>query len=260
MAWERELETAVAAAQEAGALAMEYFAAGVAAETKADASPVTVADRECERLLSARLGSSFPGDGFLGEEGTCRPASTRRRWIVDPIDGTRDFLRGNFLWSNLVALEAGGEVVLGIANFPAQGRRFHAVKDGGAWCVEGRVETAIHCSAITEAGRAVVCMNGLNHALRHSQAGRVLEFLGLFWASRSLGGATDAMLVASGKAEIYLEADLKPWDLGALSVIAKEAGCVFHDYQGRDTIYGGNGAIYAPPMARLVRTFLGLDA
>lgn len=259
MAWERELETALELVKAAGQVALGWFRQGVPAAAKNDGSPVTEADRACERLIAARLAERFPADGILGEEGANRPAQSGRRWIVDPIDGTRDFLRGSFLWSHLLALEAEGEVVLGIAFFPAQGRLFHAVRGQGAWCVEGRTESQLHCSDIADPSRAVLCFNQPAQALGAEWGPRLLPFLARFWAFRCLGGATDAMLVASGSADVYLEAGLKPWDVAALSIIAREAGCIFHDFEGRDTIYGGSAAIYTPGLRPAVRSFLGLE-
>ncbi|MCS7042662.1 MAG: inositol monophosphatase [Bryobacteraceae bacterium] len=258
MAWERELETALELVRAAASTALGYWRQGVPASDKTDGSPVTAADQECERLIAGRLAELFPADGILGEEGSTRPAGSGRRWIIDPIDGTRDFLRGSFLWCHLLALEADGEVVLGVAHFPAQGRLYHAVRGQGAWCVEGRTETQLRCSDIAEPGRAVVCFGLLDQAHRYGWGERLLPFLSRFWAVRALGGATDAMLVASGRADAYLEPGLKPWDVAALSIIAREAGCVFHDFEGRGTIYGGSAAIYAPGLAPAVRAFLGL--
>lgn len=259
MAWERELEHALEAVKSASSVALDYWRQGIAADAKTDGSPVTAADRECERLIAGRLAEHFPADGILGEEGASRTATSTRRWIIDPIDGTRDFVRGNFLWSHLLALESGGEVVLGVAHFPAQGRLYWAVRGQGAWCVEGRTETQLRCSEIAEESRAVICFGLLDQAARYEWGPRLLPFLSRFWAVRALGGATDAMLVASGRAEAYLEPGLKPWDVAALSIIAREAGCVFHDFQGRDTIYGGSAAIYAPGLGPAVRAFLGLE-
>src|SRR5580704_18597926 len=100
-----EIEAASAAAKRAGEVALSYQAQGVNAETKPDDSPVTAADRECERVIAQMLNEKFPDDGILGEEGARKEARSGRRWIVDPIDGTRDFLRGNPLWGVLIALE-----------------------------------------------------------------------------------------------------------------------------------------------------------
>jgi histidinol phosphatase-like enzyme (inositol monophosphatase family) len=258
MAYERELAAARDAGLRAGELALQFSAKGVEVEDKADDSPVTVADRESEKLIVGLFAAAFPGDGFLGEEGTGVEGTSGRRWIIDPIDGTRDFVRGNRLWSNLLALEVDGVVEVGVATFPALGEQYWAVRGGGAW--QGTAEGAVRmqCSRIAEARRAVACLNQLNHALEHPRSEKLLPFLGQFWASRCLGGALDAMLVAGGRAEVWMEPSLKPWDLGALSVIAKEAGCVFYDYTGKDTIYGGDGVICAPGLEAVVREFLGI--
>lgn len=257
MAWERELATALELAKAAASVALAHFG-NICAETKGDGSPVTAADRECERLIAARLAETFPADGVFGEEGASRTGTSGRRWIIDPIDGTRDFVRGSFLWCHLLALETEGEVALGVAAFPVQGRVYYAVKGQGAWRVEGRTETQLRCSDIAQPGRAVVCFGQLNEAGRQPWGARLLEFLEPFWAVRSMGGATDAMLVASGKAEAYLEPGLKPWDVAALAIIGEEAGCLWHDFEGRRTIYGGSLALYAPGLRTAVRGFLGL--
>lgn len=259
MAWERELETALELAKAAASVALDYFGRAEP-EIKPDGSPVTAADRECERLIASRLAEAFPADGVLGKEGASRPAASRRRWIFDPIDGTRDFVRGSFLWGHLLALESDGELVLGVACFPAQGRLYYAAAGQGAWCVEGRTETQLRCSGISGVARSAICFGVLNQARREPWGPRLLEFLEPFWAVRSLGGATDAMLVASGKAEIYMEPGLKPWDVAALAVIGQEAGCLWHDFEGRRSIYGGSLALYAPGLAPAVRSFLGLAA
>ena len=138
MAWEREIEVCRDVARRAREiLALRHAAKGVVGEDKADDSPVTVADRECERLIVSELRAAFPGDGFLGEEGASDEGTSGRRWIVDPIDGTRDFLRGLPTWSNLIGLEVDGEVVLGTCNLAAQGELYWAVRGQGACGTSG---------------------------------------------------------------------------------------------------------------------------
>ena len=107
--WRTRYEAAVQAAQQAGQLALRYFDTGLAVEWKGDQSPVTVADREAEQLLRTTLGAKFPGDGFFGEEYGDAPGTTGFRWILDPIDGTRSFVRGVPLWATLVGLDYRGE-------------------------------------------------------------------------------------------------------------------------------------------------------
>src|SRR6202047_1449221 len=118
--WSHELEVAVQAARQAAELAQRYQP-GIVAEQKPDNSPVTEADRECERLISRMLKDAFPNDGLLGEEGAHAESRSGRRWIVDPIDGTRDYVRGNPLWAVLIALEENGEVQAGVAHLPVFG-------------------------------------------------------------------------------------------------------------------------------------------
>src|SRR6202521_3210167 len=121
MSFGKELDLARRTARRAAGLALGYQATGLRADYKADHSPVTPADRACEKLIAAALEEAFPEDGILGEEGANKESRSGRRWIVDPIDGTRDFLRGNPLWSVLIGLEESGEVMAGVVHLPLFG-------------------------------------------------------------------------------------------------------------------------------------------
>jgi fructose-1,6-bisphosphatase/inositol monophosphatase family enzyme len=259
MAFEKELNLARELGRRAGQLALEYLETGVAAEDKPDDSPVTVADRECEKLIVAEISRAFPADGLLGEEGASRDGVSGRRWIVDPIDGTRDYVRGNRLWCNLIALEANGVVELGVCTFPALGESYWAVRGGGAWrSLNGQV-SRIHCSNIDNAARAVLYVNGLQNTLKTPHSGKILAFFDRFWTVRSLGGALDAMSTCAGQADFWLEFSAKPWDLAVIQVIAHEAGLRFFDYTGDDTIYGGNAVLCVPALEPLAREFLEIS-
>src|SRR5579872_1086885 len=111
----KELEIGRAIARRAGELALRYWGKGIGFEAKADDSPVTVADREAERLIAGMIEENFPDDGMLGEEGSRKESRNGRRWIIDPVDGTRDFVRGNPAWAVLIGFEAAGEVQAGFA-------------------------------------------------------------------------------------------------------------------------------------------------
>jgi fructose-1,6-bisphosphatase/inositol monophosphatase family enzyme len=259
MAFEKELDLARSLGLRAGQLALEYLERGVSAEDKADASPVTVADRECEKLIAAEILRVFPADALLGEEGANRDGVSGRRWIVDPIDGTRDYVRGNRLWCNLIALEANGVVELGVCTFPALGESYWAVRGAGAWRSLNGQTSRIHCSAIECASRAVLCVNGLQNTLKTPHSDKILAFFDQFWTVRSLGGALDAMSACAGQADFWLEFAAKPWDLAVIQVIAKEAGLRFFDYTGADTIYGGNAVLCVPALEPLAREFLELS-
>ena len=252
MDWKREIEVCREVARRAGELALAHARRGVEREDKPDDSPVTIADRECERLIVEGLSAAFPDDGFLGEEGAREPGRSGRRWIVDPIDGTRDFVRGLPTWSNLIGLEAEGEVVVGVCNMAAQGELYWAVKGQGAWCNERRV----HVSAIDRRNRAVACLTAFDNIAASPFAERILEHLAGYWAVRSMGGCQDAILVVSGRAEVWLEISAKAWDLAPLKLLAEEAGARFFNFDGGSSIYGGNAVICVPFLEPDLRQFV----
>src|ERR1700760_1941851 len=146
MAYQNELTIGSAIARRAGDLALEIREGNIGIEVKSDASPVTIADRQCERLIVEELQKAFPDDGLLGEEGAVRESSNGRKWIIDPIDGTRDFIRGTRAWSVLIGFEDHGQIVAGFAYFPSTGEMFSAAKGEGAFW-DGR---RIHASNITK--------------------------------------------------------------------------------------------------------------
>lgn len=253
MAFERELETARRIARLAGELALAHRTRGVQAETKLDLSPVTAADRDCERLIARILEETFPADGLVGEEGALKEAASGRRWIIDPIDGTRDYIRHTPTWSVLVALEAEGEVEVGACHLVEQNEMYFAVRGGGAF-VNDR---PIRVSAVRSPAEAVLCVNSLNEVGKMPYAGRLLEWMKQFWSVRSFGGCQDAMLLASGRADAWIEPYAAAWDLAPLKLIIEEAGGVFFNFDGLSSIYGGNGAACVPALEAELRRFVG---
>jgi histidinol-phosphatase len=249
--WTRELEVATQAVQRAAELALKYQP-GITAEVKPDHSPVTQADRECERMIARMVSEAFPEDGILGEEGARADSASGRRWIIDPIDGTRDYVRGNPLWANLIALEANGEVVAGVVHLPLLGRLYHASKGGGAYSNGA----PIRASAKTSIEESVLCVNGYDKVARSPFRDRLLDWMARFWAVRGLGGAADAMMVASGQAEVWIEPTASPWDFAPLKVILEEAGARYLNVDGGSSIYAGNGIGCAPGLEAEVRRFL----
>lgn len=249
--WTKELEVAAEAAEKAAELALKYQP-GIVAEAKPDRSPVTQADRECERMIARLLNDAFPDDGVLGEEGASAESRNGRRWIIDPIDGTRDYVRGNPLWANLIALEAGGDVVVGVVNLPVLGKLYTGSRGGGAYSNDNLV----HASSKTSVDESVLCVNGwdkvANTPFRHG----LFDWMSRFWAVRGLGGAADAMLVASGQAEIWIEPSASPWDFAPHKVILEEAGARYFNADGGSTIYAGNCIGCAPGLEQEVRRFL----
>jgi histidinol-phosphatase len=240
------------AARAAGEVALGYFRAGFEVTLKPDLTPVTQADRDAERAIIDILGRAFPGDGFLGEEFGARGAGARR-WIIDPIDGTRNFVRRIPLWATLIALEIDGEVALGVIHNPVSGDLYTAERGAGA-----RLNGApIRVSAVSEVARAFLLHAGLDIMRQGGYWEGFVRLVDVTERQRGFGDYYGYGLVAEGKAEIYAEMDLKPWDLAPCKVLVEEAGGCFTDFEGRATIYGGsalatNGCLHEPAL-RLLR-------
>ena len=244
MTYHKERASAEAVAREAGALALDFQRRGVDAEQKEDESPVTAADRACEKMIVERILAEFPDDGVLGEEGSSRAAHNGRKWIIDPIDGTRDYVRGIPLWAVLIGFEDHGEVVAGAAFSPCQNLLLSAAKGQGA---TANGEPA-HVSAKAEPAESVLSFNGFNKVGIEPFADRLLPWVRKFWAVRGLGGSIDAMLVAQGKADVWIEPSAKPWDFAALKIVIEEAGGRFSSLGGENTIYGGSAYACTPAL------------
>ena len=255
MSFERELEFAQTRAREAAAIAWRYQTQGLTVEDKPDASPVTLADQEIERRLARAIEERFPGDGILGEEGAALESRNGRRWILDPIDGTRDFIRGTPLWCHLIALEVDGEVQMGVAYVPVQDLMCWALRGGGAF----RNGAPLRVSAKAKLSEALVSLNQLERAGRAPYAAGLLEWASQCWGFRALGGTVDALLLAAGSLDVWIEPKVAPWDLAATQVIIEEAGGVFRSFAGERTIYAGDAWACAPGLEGAVRAFLGLQ-
>jgi histidinol phosphatase-like enzyme (inositol monophosphatase family) len=249
--WSYELEVAIQAVKQAADVALRYQP-GIVAEQKPDNSPVTQADRECERLIARILTDAFPDDGLLGEEGARAESRSGRRWIIDPIDGTRDYVRGNPLWANLIALEKSDTVVVGVVNLPVLGFTYTASRGGGAF----RNGLPIHASSKASITESVLCFNGFDKLERFPWRDKLLAWMARFWSVRGLGGAPDAMMVAAGQAEIWIEPSASPWDFAPLKVILEEAGARYLNFDAGSSIYAGNCIACGPEMLHEVKRFL----
>ena len=248
---QKALDAAVEAARAAGAIALKYFRGRFEVTLKPDATPVTQADREAERAIVEILGRAFPEHGVLGEEFGGH-GSTEVRWIIDPIDGTKNFVRGIPVWATLIGLEERGEITVGVIHNPVTGELYTARRGGGAFLNGERIRV----SAIAELGGATLVHAGLG---LFREAGRWESFVRLVDATerqRGFGDYSGYGLVAEGKAELYLEVDLKPWDLAPCKILVEEAGGRFSDLDGRPTIYSGtalatNGRLHDAALALL---------
>jgi histidinol-phosphatase len=201
-------------------------------EAKPDLTPVSDADLAVEESLRNVVGRARPRDAMLGEE-FGRTGSSQRCWVIDPIDGTKNFVRGVPVWGTLIGLMDEDEVIVGVVTAPALGRRWWAARDGGAW--SGRSMTkaaACRVSGVASLSDASFSYSGLDSWER---AGRLNELLGLtrkVWRTRAYGDFWSHMLVAEGAVDISAETDVALWDLAALQIIIEEAGGAFTDLAG----------------------------
>ncbi|MBA3685123.1 MAG: histidinol phosphate phosphatase [Planctomycetes bacterium] len=250
---------AIEAAMAGGRAALRHFRrADLAVEWKADESPVTVADREAEAAIRDAVLSAFPDDGWIGEETGTTPGRSGRRWIVDPIDGTRNFVRGIPLWSTLVACEedapGGPRIIAACANFPALGECYDAMLGGGARCNGQRIAV----SSVARLEDALFCYYTFEWFRRYKLEAVFRDLSARSAVQRGGGDAYMHLLVASGRAEIAVEPGLQVWDIAATSLIVSEAGGRVTTLDGRNDLRAGdallsNGALHNEVVAVVLR-------
>jgi len=232
-AWRSRYEAAVTAAQQAGQLALRYFDSTLTVEWKQDQSPVTIADREAESLLHATLLGAFPEDGFLGEEHGEKLGTSGYRWIIDPIDGTRNFVRGIPLWATLVGLEYQGEQIGGVADVPVLRQTYRALRGDGAY----RGERRIRVSDVAQLDEAIVFYSSLSWFVKAGCRDLFLELSLRTQRQRGFGDFYGFVLVAQGSGELMVEHGVHIWDVAALKPIIEEAGGRFSDWDGKPDVY-----------------------
>jgi histidinol-phosphatase len=248
---DKRLEAAITAARAAGEVARRYFRTALTVERKEDQSPVTIADRECERRIIEVLSAAFPDYGIVGEEFGTR-AGAGARWIVDPIDGTKSFIRGIPYFATLIGLEEEGEVTLGVIYAPAIDDLLYAQKGQGAFDTHGR----LHVSERRTLRDSMVVFGGLNVLRRAGYWPAFEALVERTGRQRGYGDYFGHTFVARGQAEAMMEIDLKPWDMAALKIVVEEAGGRFTDFAGAPTIYSGtalatNGCVHDEILAIL---------
>jgi histidinol-phosphatase len=231
--WRNRYELALEAARLAGNVALKYFDADVAVEFKQDRSPVTIADREAEALLRTTLLEAFPGDGFLGEESGDTPGSSGFRWIIDPVDGTRSFVRGVPIWATLVGLEYRAEQIAGIAYLPALGQTFRALRGDGAY----RDDRRIRVSDIDTLAKAHLYYSSVAWFNKAGCSDVFMSLVAQTNRQRGFGDFYGFVLVAQGAGEIMVEHGVHVWDVAPLKPIVEEAGGRFTDWDGTPTVH-----------------------
>ena len=231
--WQSRYEVAIEAARAAGQIAHRYFEGSFEVELKGDQSPVTVADRETEQLLREALSAKFPEDGLLGEEHGEQTGTSGFRWIIDPIDGTRNFVKGIPLWGVMVGLEYKDEQIAGVIDFPTMKKTYHAVRGGGAY----RNDDRIRVSQTSEISESLVFFSGLHFFAQAGQEAKFMELVRKTSRQRGYGDCYGFALVAEGAGEVMIEHGVNSWDVAASKPIIEEAGGTFTNWDGGSSIH-----------------------
>jgi len=237
--YRRELETALAACSAAGRIQLDGRQTVTGLERKPDNSPVSDIDRRCERTIIDMVAAAFPSDGVLGEEGGARDGTSGRRWIVDPLDGTRPYLRGIPTYSALLALEEDGVPVVGVIHLAALGHTCWACRGGGAF-LDGapiRVSQVPLLSQATGSGLGFIERRG------SPQSAALLSCMAAWDYAYGFMDAYTYVCVASGRLELCVNLLDKPWDCAAAACIVTEAGGAFSDISGNASVHNGSFVI-----------------
>ena len=217
-----------------------FRAEDLVVETKPDLTPVTEADRNVEHLIRDRLAEVRPDDAIVGEEMGGSDGAPRR-WIIDPIDGTKNYVRGIPVWATLLALEVDGRIEVGVVSAPALYRRWWAGRGEGAFMHDGRATRQLHVSGVNRLADAHLSYGGLQDWEEPGRLEDLLELGRSCWRTRGFGDILNYMLVAEGAVEIGTDPEAKLWDLAAPLVIVEEAGGRFSDLSGAPRADGGDG-------------------
>ena len=233
------LNAAIEAAKVAAEVALYYFRTNLKVEIKADRTPVTQADRECEAKIIEVLRQRFPAYGFLGEEMGEQSGQVNARWIIDPIDGTKNFIRGIPFFATLIALEEEGEITAGVMSAPAINDMLYARKGQGAFA-NGR---QVRVSDVDDLSKSMLIHGGLKDLKVRPCWAPFLRLVDTTARQRGFGDALGHSVVICGQAEVTLEPEIKPWDVAATKILVAEAGGRFSDFSGSPSIYTGNAVI-----------------
>jgi histidinol-phosphatase len=236
-----DLDLALRIADAADRIALQrYLAADLAVETKSDLSPVTEADRGTEMAIREILTAERPTDGILGEE-YGEQGENQRRWIIDPIDGTANYLRGVPIWATLIGLESSGGLTVGVVSAPALARRWWAATGGGAWTRDpDGSERQIHVSDVAALNQASCSISNDPGWQQLGAMAAVQALRSNCWRVRDYGDFLPHMLVAEGAVDVVAEPELSTWDLAALIPIVSEAGGQLSGWRGGDAIQSGS--------------------
>ena len=242
------LEFALKVAKEASGVILPYYQnPDLEVERKRDTSPVTEADKKAELLIRDRLATAFPDDAILGEEFPDKVGTTGFRWILDPIDGTKSFIHGVPLFGTLIGVEFEERCVVGVARFPALDEVAYAAQGSGAWWQIGSGQPRqVRVSSVTQLSEATFCMTNPSRWLAMGKQHVLEGLMSSVQLARGWGDCYGHILVATGRAEVMIDPAMNAWDAAALVPIIQEAGGHYVDWNGKPTIYSGNGLSVVP--------------
>jgi histidinol-phosphatase len=241
-----ELAFAHELADAAAEVTLSWFGHRLPVELKDDETPVTEVDRRAEHAIRSAIASRFPGDAVLGEEEGLTGGSNGRRWVIDPVDGTKLYAEGIPLWTTLIALEVDGATVVGVADAPAIGDRYHATRGGGAW----RGDRRLHVSDVASLSESFVAHSGVEEWIAGGRSEALVRVAGRARRTRGLSDAWAHLLVAQGSVDVLLEHEpCQAWDWAATGLIVEEAGGCLSTLTGERPTAGGdllvtNGAVH----------------
>ena len=233
-------------ADAAAEVTMSWFGHRLPVELKDDETPVTEVDRRAEQVIRDAIAARHPGDAVLGEEAGLQEGTNGRRWVIDPVDGTKLYAEGIPLWTTLIALEVDGEAVVGVADAPAIGDRYHATRGGGGW----RGERRLAVSSVPTLDRSFVAHSAMEEWIAGGRSDALMRVAAGARRTRGLSDAWAHLLVAQGSVEALLEHEpCQTWDWTATGLIVHEAGGCLSTLGGAPPAAGGdllvsNGAVH----------------
>lgn len=246
------LEAVSDVARLAGGIASRYYRQRVSIETKSDGTPVTIADRTAEEAARQWIEHRFPEDGLIGEEFPIVRPDARRKWIIDPIDGTKSFVRDVPLWGTLVAVAEGTEIIAGAAFFPELSEMVAAANGCGCWWNGSRASV----SSVANLSNATILTSQTPFSSDAECSRRWHKLETIARVSRTWGDCFGYLMVATGRAEAMADPVLSSWDIAPFLPIIREAGGVLTDFTGAVTAFGGSAIATNAALDDIVRDML----
>ena len=220
-------------------ITLKYYKTKVRHKLKKNLTPVTQADLKCEKYLIKKIKEKFPKHDILAEESGFRDNYSEFKWIIDPIDGTKNFMRQYPFWGTILALEFQKEIVLGVISMPALKETIYAAKGLGCFVNDKKAKV----STVSELGKSYLIHGGLEYIVNEPYKDKFYTIAGLCNYNRGFGDCHGHSFIIKGMAELMLDPHTAPYDIAATKICVEEAGGVLTDIKGNSTVYGGNALI-----------------